>query len=136
MFLVADTGKRALTKTAVGDVRKLYEAHPQQITTTLENIGNIATQARHAIEQGEIQSIGQLMNENHRLLQALTVSSPELDALVKAARDTGAAGAKLSGGGRGGNMIALIYSETEAAVRQALLKAGAASVITTIVETT
>ena len=135
MFLVADTGKRALTRTAVGDVRKLYETNPQPIQNTLNSIGAVVTQARSAIEHGDIQSIGQLMNENHRLLQTLTVSSSELDALVAASRDAGAFGAKLSGGGRGGNMIALVHNETETPVRQALLKAGAISVLTTIVET-
>ena len=48
------------------------------------------------------------MDENHRLLQEIGVSCPELDALVAAARAAGALGAKLSGGGRGGNMIALV----------------------------
>ena len=48
------------------------------------------------------------MDENHALLQEIGVSCPELDALVAAARAAGALGAKLSGGGRGGNMIALV----------------------------
>jgi mevalonate kinase len=73
------------------------------------------------------------MNQNHGLLQELTVSSPELDMLVKAARQAGALGAKLSGGGRGGNMIALVTPETAPFVEQALRAAGAVRVISTTV---
>jgi mevalonate kinase len=73
------------------------------------------------------------MNDNHHVLQRMDVSSPELDRLVDAARAAGALGAKLSGAGRGGNMIALVSEETEAAVNAALLAAGARRVILTSV---
>ena len=73
------------------------------------------------------------MFENHALLQQLTVSSPELDKLVEAAKTVGALGAKLSGGGRGGNMIALVTDKTKSFVRQALLDAGAIQVYETTV---
>jgi mevalonate kinase len=73
------------------------------------------------------------MANNHALLSELTVSSPELDGLVEAALNAGATGAKLSGGGRGGNMIALVSAETEQAVHAALTGAGAVRVIATTV---
>ena len=60
------------------------------------------------IESGRPERLGPLMDENQRLLQAMGVSSPELERLIAAARGAGALGAKLSGGGRGGNMIALV----------------------------
>ena len=75
--------------------------------------------------------LGPLMDENHRLLQAMGVSSPELDALCQAARDAGAAGAKLSGGGRGGNMIALAPAGRAETIASALLAAGAVRTIVT-----
>jgi mevalonate kinase len=90
-------------------------------------------QAKIAIENGEISALGPLMLQNHTLLQQLTVSSPELDRLVDAAVNAGAAGAKLSGGGRGGNMIALVTLDSAESVRQALLKAGAVRVFDTTV---
>jgi mevalonate kinase len=71
------------------------------------------------------------MNENHALLQALTASSPELDWLVETARQTGALGAKLSGGGRGGNMIALVEPENAEPISRALKEAGARNTIIT-----
>ena len=74
------------------------------------------------------------MNENHRLLQAMTVSSAELDRLVAAAQSAGALGAKLSGAGRGGNMIALIEPGREASLRATLLAAGARQVLTSVLK--
>ena len=64
------------------------------------------------------------MNENHALLREIGVSCPELDALVAAARAAGAAGAKLSGAGRGGNMIALVTANTEAQVVEGIGRGG------------
>jgi mevalonate kinase len=96
-------------------------------------VGALVMQARQAIEIGDIPELGRLMSENHRYLQQLTVSSPELDCLVDAALSAGALGAKLSGGGRGGNMIALVEERTSEAVREALLKAGAVRVFETLV---
>jgi mevalonate kinase len=75
--------------------------------------------------------LGELMNENHVLLQKLSVSSPELDQLVEAAREAGALGAKLSGGGRGGNMIALVEPGIAEAVSLSLKEAGAKNTIIT-----
>jgi len=73
------------------------------------------------------------MNEHHALLRELTVSNAALDRLCAAALAAGAHGAKLSGGGRGGNMIALVDEHNAASVRQALEGAGAVRVIETVV---
>ena len=80
------------------------------------------------------ESLGPLMDENHAMLRSMKVSSPELDHLVEAAREGGALGAKMSGGGRGGNMIALAQVSKAGAVARALRKAGATSTIITKVE--
>ena len=71
------------------------------------------------------------MDANHALLQEIGVSCPELDALVAAARAAGALGAKLSGGGRGGNMIAMVTGPIASTVADALRSAGAVDVIVT-----
>jgi len=73
------------------------------------------------------------MDENHALLQSMTVSSPELDKLVSAARNAGALGAKLSGGGRGGNMIALVEADRAETVASSLMETGAKSTIITLI---
>lgn len=131
MIVIGNTGISAPTKESVGDVRKLWEADPQKWDRVFDRVGNIANQARQFIERGDINELGGLMNENHALLQEMTVSSPALDRLVSAACDAGAPGAKMSGGGRGGNMIALIMPEMAEHVARALKEAGAINTIIT-----
>jgi len=101
------------------------------MTEIFDEIGIIAANARREIEAGRPEALGPLMTRNHTLLQALDVSSPELDKFVEQAIAAGAAGAKLSGAGRGGNMLALVDEATSAPVREALLAAGAWQVIGT-----
>jgi mevalonate kinase len=130
-ILIADTGTRAPTKESVGDVRKLWEADKARWENVFDEIADISFSARHVIREGWIQMLGALMDENHAYLQELTVSSPELDKLVLASRQAGALGAKMSGGGRGGNMIALVEEDTAPAIAEALLSAGAKRTIIT-----
>jgi mevalonate kinase len=130
-ILIGDTGVSAPTKESVADVRKLWEADKTKWENVFDNIGEIVDQARKAIESGQWEMLGDLMNQNHALLQEMTVSSPELDQLVKAARNAGAIGAKLSGGGRGGNMIALVKPEIAESVSSSLREAGAKNIIIT-----
>ncbi len=77
---------------------------------------------------------GRWMTENHALLQQMGVSSPALDQLAAAALQTGALGAKLSGAGVGGNLIALVQDDQREAVQSALLAHGATRVIQTHLE--
>jgi mevalonate kinase len=135
-LLVADTGQSSSTKIVVGDVRRRWQADPSTFEAIFDGCGRIAIAARQAIEAGDLRQVGRLMNDNHHLLQAMSVSSAALDALVVAAQACGALGAKLSGAGRGGNMIALVTAERETAVRHALLQAGARAVITTTITPT
>jgi mevalonate kinase len=130
-LLIGDTGIRSSTRVAVGDVRRRWEADPATFEALFDGCGEIARGARAAIETGDAVEIGRLMRANQQLLGPMTVSSPELDRLVAAAEAAGALGAKLSGAGRGGNMIALVTPETETAVRAALLAAGARRVLAT-----
>ena len=124
-LVLADTGVRSPTRAAVADVRDQLERRPGRTQDLFDQIGALVQQARAAIETGDHGQLGQLMTRNHRLLQALDVSSAQLDLLVEAALRAGAYGAKLSGGGRGGVMIALAPPDSEAAVKRALRQAGA-----------
>jgi mevalonate kinase len=130
-IVIADTGIPAPTKESVGDVRRLWMHDRSRWETIFDKIGEISFTARRAIEAGRPELLGDLMNENHALLQTLTISSPALDGLVEAARKAGAAGAKLSGGGRGGNIIALVGPEEAEAVSLALKEAKAKNTIIT-----
>jgi mevalonate kinase len=138
-FLIADTGLPSPTKIAVGDVRAAWGRAPERFEALFAAIGDIAREARELMETLRVTEglpktlrvLGELMTRNHALLRELTVSCAELDALVETAIAAGAFGAKLSGGGRGGNMIALVTPDTEAVVREALRRAGATRMINT-----
>jgi mevalonate kinase len=131
LLAIADTGIESPTREVVGDLRRRYDADPARYTPLFDDVGNIVSAARLSIEQGQIELLGRLMNENHTVLQSLGVSCPELDCLVTAALDGGALGAKLSGAGRGGNMIALVTEEVRGRVGMMLRLAGASRVLFT-----
>jgi len=106
-IVMGNTGKVADTKIVVAGVRERKEREPEKYERLFQNADQLARNARKQLEDFNLEKVGAYMNENHRLLQEIGVSSPELDALVKLARDTGAVGAKLTGTGRGGYMVAL-----------------------------
>jgi len=130
-IVIGDTGIPAPTKESVGDVRRLRMRDQYTIEDIFNEIAQIALIGRRSIESGKPELLGELMDQNHAYLQALTVSSPELDKLVETARNAGALGAKLSGGGRGGNMIALVDQPKAESVASALISAGAKRTIIT-----
>jgi mevalonate kinase len=133
-LVIADSGLQSSTAAVVGDVRRGWQADPSRFEALFDAIASIVLQARQAIENEPLEHLGDLMNANHSLLQALGVSCNELDRLVDAARSAGASGAKLSGGGRGGNMIALVTPAAAVPVAAALQAAGAVRTITTTVQ--
>ncbi len=127
-LLIADCGKRSATKQAVAEVRRHWQNSPDEFEAYFDAIAQITRKARQALAQGDRAALGDLLTRNHAILQKLGVSLPILDDLVTAARSAGALGAKLTGGGLGGNMIALVTPATQEAVRQALRDAGAVRV--------
>ena len=131
-LVIASTGLTASTKVVVGDVRKKKEADPDWFDSISKQYVQLVNDAREALIDLNFDKVGALMNENHVLLQQLTVSCKELDNLVEIARENGAIGAKMTGTGRGGNMIALAPDETTMKkISEALKKGGAAGVWTT-----
>jgi mevalonate kinase len=132
-IVIGDTGIQSPTAIAVGDLRQLWQEDPGRYEALFDAVGVIAQAARRSIESGKPDELGPLMNENQDLLGKMGISCPELDRLVTAALSAGALGAKLSGGGRGGNMIALVRSEAAASVAQALERNGAIRTISTSV---
>lgn len=133
-LVIGDTGIKSPTATTVGNVRKAWQKHKDEYEAMFDSTGAIVDSARSAIENGTIELLGPLMDANHGLLRKMGVSCPELDALVQAAREAGALGAKLSGGGQGGNMITLVRAETAEKVAAALEKTGAVHTIVTQVK--
>lgn len=130
-LVIGDTGVSSPTREVVADVRRGWEADPVGYEAHFDAIAAIVEDARRAIIDGNLPALGRLMDDNQRELEAIGVSSPELETLIGAAREAGALGAKLSGAGRGGNMIALVEDDTRGQVRLALMAAGARNVIVT-----
>ncbi|PNX48986.1 MAG: mevalonate kinase [Thermoplasmata archaeon M11B2D] len=132
-IVIGNTGKVTDTKLAVEGVRQRKEKNPKKYEEVFNRAENIAYLAKRAINDGSLQDVGKLMNENHKLLQQIEVSSRELDFLVSVAREAGAFGAKLTGGGLGGNMIALTPGkELQNKVATAIEKEGFQTVKTVI----
>jgi len=122
-IVYASTGITSSTTEVVGDVRKRKEADPAWFDGLLTQYTDLAARGEAALDAGDLATLGACMNENHALCQQLTVSCKELDDLVDAARAAGAIGAKMSGTGRGGLMLALTPTvEIQEAVFQALEK--------------
>lgn len=131
-WIIADSGESTPTRETVAAVRSLFDQEPEYIQPLFDSIGAIARDAKDALINGNLPRLGMLLNQNHALLKQVKVSSTRLDQLVQAALDAGAVGAKLSGGGRGGNIIALVSPEQVETVSTSLLKAGAVNIITTL----
>lgn len=132
-LVIADSGVPSATRDVVADVRRGWEADPRHYERLFGAIGAISRAARPRIETGDWRALGDLMNQNQRLLAQLGVSSTVLDGLLGAAHAAGALGAKLSGAGRGGYILALAEPGDNASLAEALCAAGAAQVMVTTV---
>lgn len=128
-LLIADSGQPARTAETVGQVRQGWQRQPELYEPIFEEIGAIVVAAREQLGKGNLTEIGRLMDANQALLARLGVSSAGLEALILSARQAGALGAKLTGGGGGGNMIALIDPQDRERVSAALTGAGATGVL-------
>ena len=128
-FLIANSGLKGSTAKAVAQVRENWKSATAEYESIFHEIGLISYAMRESLKSGTLSKAGELMTSNHALLQQIGVSLPQLDVLVNTAIDAGAYGAKLSGGGLGGNVLALVPPERAAAVSQALTKSGAVNII-------
>jgi mevalonate kinase len=115
-------GPPASTKEMVEDVRRLGERRPDLLGKSLAGIESLVKNAKLCIEGGDLPALGQLMNYNQMLLSGLFLSTPEIERACAVAREAGALGAKLTGAGGGGAVIALCQDNSqpiEAALRAA-----------------
>jgi len=133
-LVLADTGIRSSTRQAVGWVRDKWQQQRAYYESLFDRIAKVVAAGRTAIEKGALVDLGRALNENHRLLQKLGVSNSTLDTLVAAAQRAGAMGAKLSGAGLGGCMLALVEPEQAPKIAQVLRSEGAKRVFISRVE--
>jgi mevalonate kinase len=135
-MIIGDTGVRCETRLPVGEVRRRWQADQETYEALFDQVGAVVARVRDTLAIGDIAALGVLLDANQSLLEQLGVSSPELEHLVMAARNAGALGAKLSGGGWGGVMLALVDESRREQVGEALQQAGAAQVLETRVDAT
>ncbi|GGN90385.1 MULTISPECIES: mevalonate kinase [Haloarcula] len=105
-FVIGYDGGAGDTGALVAGVRSLREEY-DFAADTVRAIGDIVREGESVLGSGDYETLGDLMDFNHGLLSALGVSSRSLDSMVWAARDAGAMGAKLTGAGGGGCIVAL-----------------------------
>jgi mevalonate kinase len=124
-IIIGSTGIVANTKAMVEGVAERKKKNPQKYDPLFKQAETLALTGRKALKEFDLKKVGELMNENHRLLQEIEVSCKELDHLVELARKQGAFGAKLTGGGGGGCMTALTPTkELQEKVAAAIEKEG------------
>jgi mevalonate kinase len=125
--VVADTGRIGDTRRAVENVRAKYDIEPKKVQRSLDEIEKIAAETKEALAAGDMYRLGALLNRNQMELAALGVSDEGLSKLIQTARNEGALGTKLTGGGLGGCLIALAESMEHAkSVAKGLIREGAA----------
>lgn len=105
--VIGNTGIIANTKTMLNSFAERKKKFPRKYSQLVDKASEIAKRAMKSIEAFELEEIGELMNRNHALLKEAELSCPELDLLVDLSRREGAMGAKQTGSGGGGCMLAL-----------------------------
>ena len=115
-LVVANSGETSSTKEMVASVAKQFEREPRRMQDAFEAIAVIVTNAKLKAEQGDWEALGQLMDMNQALLSSFMLSTTKLEQMCDAARLAGAAGAKVTGAGGGGCMIAIVERKAIAPV--------------------
>lgn len=134
-LVLADTGKPRNTGEMVRKVLALKNTYPIILDPIYYSAGKLVVEAAQLLEQGEYEKLGNLMNINHGLLSAIGVSTKEIETLVHTARESGALGAKLTGAGGGGYIVALCReNDTEKVINA--LKNHATNILTVNLEQT
>ena len=131
-FVIADTGTSGSTAAAVDGVSMLRDIQPRVVDRVVEDLANLTDDVVYSLGIGDPIRVGQSMHEAHSLLAYLGVSSPALDAVVAAALEAGAYGAKLTGSGLGGCVLAVVPDQEQAGdVAAAMTAVGATRTWTT-----
>jgi mevalonate kinase len=105
---VGHSGQASSTKSMVEAVARIRERRPEVTQRAFDAIHTLVKNARLAIEDHDLATLGQLLDLNQMLLAGLFLSTPEIEHLCAAARGAGALGAKLTGAGGGGCVVALV----------------------------
>ena len=128
-LVIGQTGVVAATSEVNGRVRAWIAERPASRRPYLQAIGALTRAAERCLAAGDWPELGHLMNLNHAVLEKVGVSCLEIDRLVATALDAGAYGAKISGSGGGGIILALASPESRAEVARAIREAGGEALV-------
>ena len=107
-LVVASAGPRAgNTREKVMGLHAEHQRSPKRLEPLFAEVGGIADEGAAALARADVRTLGGLMNRNQVLLREIGVSTEAIDALVERLRALGALGAKLTGAGGGGAVIAV-----------------------------
>lgn len=123
-LVIGNTGVERSTKVQVDKVRAIAKNYPQIMELMKKTAREIVLRAMDAFKHNDLKALGDLMNVNHALLYGIGVSDESLEWLINAAKKAGAYGAKLTGAGGGGCMIALANEGKLQDVLDAIMRAG------------
>jgi mevalonate kinase len=123
-LVVGNTGVERSTRVQVEKVRRVMENYPSLFELLQKVARQIVLRAIDAFKENDLVTLGELMNINHALLYGIGVSDESLEWLINASRKAGALGAKLTGAGGGGCMVALARNERLEQVLDAMMNAG------------
>jgi mevalonate kinase len=117
-LIIGHTPREGNTEELIRIVRKRMEKYPNSIKPIFESIEQVTMEAREALLEGDHKKLGELMNINHGLLDALGVSTPTLSRMIYQAREAGALGSKITGAGGGGSIIAYSPGKTDEVLQE------------------
>ncbi|EGS39439.1 GHMP kinase C-terminal domain protein [Limosilactobacillus oris F0423] len=126
-MVIADTGIKGATKEAITDVQALIRKEPTSANQHIDHLGALVKDVRGFLEHNEVGKLGMALDAAQADLTALGVSNDQLDHLIAVARANGARGAKLTGGGRGGCMFAIMETALGARKLASILKENGAA---------
>jgi len=106
-IVLANSGITANTALLDVFIDQQKEDNPELFASRLKTITAQSYEMRKALEAGDLEAVGKIMTENHKLLIDMVMSHETLDYMCKKALENGALGAKVTGGGRGGYMVSL-----------------------------
>ena len=124
-IVIGQSGVESSTMEMVKNIRKLVKENPKEFEIKFDKIGKLVEESEKNIENGRVDKIGVLMNENQEILREMQLSHPELETIIEIAKKAGALGAKLTGKGGGGNVVAISdKAETQKLIANSIEGAG------------
>jgi mevalonate kinase len=128
-LVIGNSGLAAATSEVNGRVRDWLSERPKSRLAYFQTVGALSRSAEPLLERGEWVELGKLMNLNQLVLEKIGVSMPQIEGLIESALEAGAFGAKISGSGGGGIIVALASAETKQGVADAITRAGGTALV-------